>query len=182
MILMIFFALICALSTVLVLQPIAMRHKKSANALLFVIPALALGAYFILGSPNLPASPAMFETDPEIIEARLSVTRELDTMRELSQNPQDTQLIMRLAGIRMSQGKFDDTISLLQGAVRNFPDDDMLKTQLGAAYYTKSLLLMQEKDFAQSLQALQLAQKSAPQNAPFMEDINALLPELQKLQ
>lgn len=186
MILMMLFAVICALSTIVILTPIARQSKQDKRSstpivLTLAIPCVTLGMYILLGAPNVPSVPALFETDTEIIEARQSVTRELDTMREISQNPDDQTLLMRLAGIRMQQGKFDDAIALLSGAITTFPDDDMLKTQLAAAHYTKGMILIESKRFAESLKSLEKARDIAPEDTQFLDDINILIPELEKL-
>lgn len=181
MILMGIFALICALSTIIILTPIAQTHRRQSIALMIFIPCIALGLYMGLGAPDVPSQPAIYETDPEIIDARNVVLRELETMQAISKDPNNTTLIMRLAGLRMKQGKFDDAAQLLHYAVKSFPDEPMLKMQLATAYFAKAMTLLENKRFVESYQAFEKVKHYAPADAPMLEDVNAIMPELKKL-
>lgn len=181
MILMGLFALICALSTIIILAPIAQTHHRHSMILMIFIPCIALGLYMFLGAPDVPSHPAIYETDPEIIDARNIVLRELETMQAISKEPDNTNLIMRLAGIRMKQGKFDDAAELLQNAVKTFPNEPMLKMQLATAYFAKAMTLLENKRFVESYQAFEKVKQFAPADAPMLDDVNAIMPELKKL-
>lgn len=176
-----FCAVLCALATMSLITPLVRTHKRTAMAILVLMPGVSLGLYSLLGSAGMPSRPALFETDANVIEARKQVTRELETMRQLSKDPDNVLLIMRLAGVRMGQGKLDGAIELLNSSIARLPDAEQLRMQLGAALFSKSVMLMRARRFAEALQTLRRCKAVTPEGTPFLKDVDALIAALEKL-
>lgn len=171
-------ALICSACTLYLIAPVAATHKRVCYLLICLLPCLALGIHLMIGSSGLPSQPAMFDTDPARIDARRAVTEELEAMRDLSVDPENVTLMMRLAGIRIGQGKFDEAITLLESGAEKFPDNQDIKLQLGAAYFAKGLLLAETGQKEQSVQTLQKALEKTPENAPFLDVLKKILEKI----
>jgi len=178
MMIFIFCAVLCAFATIYLIAPVATSHLKLGYALMILIPCVTLGLYMRLGAPGLMAQPAMFDTNENRLNARAMASDELETMRALSENPDDTLLIMRLAGLRIGQGRFDEATGLLKASIPKFPEDDNLKMQLGAALMAKGLLQAESGDYSAALLTLEESKSAAPPSAPFYADIEGFITKI----
>lgn len=174
-------AILCAVASIALIAPIAHSHKRLGYALMMVIPCAALGLYMLFGAPGLPSRPALFDTDEARTQARAMAREELEAMKELSHSPDDVMAYMRLAGLRIGQGKFDEAVNLLTTAIDRFPDDDNLKMQRGAALLAKGILHAENGEFPQAILTLQDAQDKTPETAPFYADIQTIINKIEEL-
>ena len=171
-------AVLCAAATLTLIAPVARTRPRLCYALMVIIPCASLGLYLFLGAPGLPSQPALFDTDPQNLEARALVSEELEAMKALSEDPDNIMNIMRLAGLRIGQGHFEDAERLLRASITRFPDEENLKMQLGAALFAHGLLLAENQDFPNSILKLEDALEITPEAAPFRTDIPKIIDAL----
>lgn len=174
-------AILCAVASIALIAPIAHKHQRLSYALMMAIPCVALGLYMLLGAPGLPSRPALFDTDESRAQARAMAREELEAMKAVSQSPDDVMAYMRLAGLRIGQGKFDEAIDLLTNAIALFPEDDNLKMQRGAAIFAKGILHAENGELPQALLTLQDALDKTPPTAPFYADIQSIINKIESL-
>jgi hypothetical protein len=114
-------AALCAFVLAFVLQPV--RNKKTYYTASFGCAVMTIAVYLLLGAPGLPASPVTTPGE----NAQLMQT-EFRLMDALSKNPDDTGALIKLAALRVLQGRInDETIRLLNRADALKPGDHSIK-------------------------------------------------------
>ena len=98
-----------------------LRSGKAFYALSIVCALAAIGLYFTLGRPDLPAQPTGRDV---IAERRKLMKQEFEFQTRLKKNPDDADALIRLAAIHVLQSRVDDeTIRMLDRAAVLTPGD-----------------------------------------------------------
>lgn len=116
---------LCAGVFAYVLAPVRMQKHVLAIAMLSALASL--GLYMTLGRPDLPAQ-TRDERDMSAREYRETVLQEFTLMERLSRNPDDADAMIRLAAVRMMQGRAGSEVErLLDRAEALRPTDPRIK-------------------------------------------------------
>jgi cytochrome c-type biogenesis protein CcmH/NrfG len=108
---------LCALICLWVLKPL--RTPRAFYGVSILCAVAALGIYLVLGSPDLPGHP--FHVDPQ---AQADMKSESQFMMALQKNPDDEDALVRLAALRVLQGRTGkETLDLLDHAQKLNPKD-----------------------------------------------------------
>lgn len=114
-------ALLCALTLLYMLKPMSGEKRFYIMAFACAVPALI--TYLALGAPGLTAAAKHQDT-----EARQMIQQEFEFMDRLSKNPDDADILIRLAALRVSQGRTnEETIRMLDRAETLHPNDPRIK-------------------------------------------------------
>lgn len=115
-------ATLCAATCMWVFAPVRARNRFLASSLLCA--ALSLVIYMALGAPGLPPSPPQ-----ENSEAANQLRQEAEFMLMLNKNPDDSDALIRLAALRLLQGRAGpETEKLLTRAEAIAPEDKRITT------------------------------------------------------
>lgn len=114
-------ACLCAAVLLWVLAPV--KTRKAFYTAAFAAAILSLGLYLAYGRPDLPAAPATIGKGAEA-DYRQMLQDEFTMMDRLSKNPKDADAMIRLAALRLAQGRGgEETIRLLAKAEQLAPTD-----------------------------------------------------------
>lgn len=114
-------AVLCAVSLLYMLKP--MRGEKRFHIIAFVCALFSIVTYLVLGAPGLPSATKHADS-----EAAQMMQQEFDFMDKLSKNPNDADILIRLAALRVSQGRTnEETIRMLDRAENLRPNDPRIK-------------------------------------------------------
>lgn len=117
-------ALLAAITLLWILAPV--RTHKAFYAISFAAALASLGIYLAYGRPDLPASPVIIGKGAEA-DYRQMMLDEFTMMDRLSKNEDDADAMIRLALLRMAQGRGgDETVRLLARAEKLTPNDPRL--------------------------------------------------------
>lgn len=116
---------LCALTLAWVLKPL--RAPRVFYGLSFVCALAALGIYLVMGNPGLaPSSATPNGISKE--ESRELMQQEFTFLQQLEKNPEDADILIRLAALRTMQGRTGpETLALLDRADRILPDDRRIR-------------------------------------------------------
>ncbi|MBU6234517.1 MAG: hypothetical protein KGQ41_01620 [Alphaproteobacteria bacterium] len=117
-------AVLCAVILLWVLAPI--NNARQFYALAFAAALFSLGLYLAYGRPDLPAAPVQVGKGAEA-DYRQMMLDEFTMMDRLSKNPDDADAMIRLAMLRLAQGRGgEETLRLLARAEKLAPKDKRL--------------------------------------------------------
>jgi cytochrome c-type biogenesis protein CcmH len=135
--------LMLVMATVLVLVPLFTKDAKGDNPrvgvfLAVLIMAVAGGAYFYTGSPDVVDSPAFLEaldqTDDNTDLALPSVEEMINTLKAgVVENPTDIEAWSKLANAMMSLGRYGEAVTTYSEALQLAPDLAWLHSAYGEA-------------------------------------------------
>ncbi|NBX65907.1 MAG: hypothetical protein EBQ96_02820 [Proteobacteria bacterium] len=118
-------AILCAATLLWVLAPIRIRSVFYVAA--FTCALLSLGLYMAYGRPDLPAAPTNIGKGAEA-DYRQMMLDEFAMMNRLSKNPDDADAMIRLAALRLAQGRGgEETLRLLAKAQTITPKDKRIE-------------------------------------------------------
>jgi cytochrome c-type biogenesis protein CcmH/NrfG len=125
MITIILCAILCAVVILWVFKPI---HKHTCFYTVCLVAAVStLGLYTLFGHPDLPTASISTPKDAQA-DYRQMMLDEFTMMNRLSKNDTDADAMIRLAAIRLAQGRTDEaTQRLLARAAEITPHDKRLK-------------------------------------------------------
>ncbi len=107
-------AILCAAAVLWVLTP--MRASRAVYVVALALAVSSLALYLGMGRPDLPATTAMLGHGAEE-DYRKLVLDEFELMKEVSNNPNDADALVRLAAVRLAQGRDgEQTMRLLARA------------------------------------------------------------------
>ena len=163
-------AVLSGIATLFLIAPIMQTRPRTGYFLMVFIPATSLLILFMITPIDL--------SPPPLAD---SYAQEEKSLKEnLVQKPDNATIILDLAGLYIAQEKFDQAISLLRDAQRKAPDNDDYALQLAAAHFAKGLLYAENGEYEQGLKSLYYALAEAPENAPFLPDIEHFIDQLEK--
>jgi len=123
-------AVLCAVTLLWILAPMRV-HKKWLMALAFAAALTSLTLYLAFGRPDLPATTAMMGNGAEA-DYRHLVLQEFELIKHLSEKPDDADAMVRLAAVRLAQGRVgDETMRLLARARVLNPKDKRIDKMIG---------------------------------------------------
>lgn len=113
------------------------RRRLAAIAALVLIPLIAAGLYWTLGSPGLPGMPlaARLSAPPDGSDIAILVRRVED---HLAANPNDGRGYEILAPVYLKLGRLDDAVRAYRQAVRLLPPSAELQAALGEAMVVRA--------------------------------------------
>ena len=118
-------AILCALTLLWVLAPI--RKQNAFYIVAFAAALLSLGLYLTMGRPDLPAASINVGKGAEA-DYRQMMLDEFTMMERLSKNPDDADAMIRMAALRLAQGRGgEETKRLLLRAQKLTPNDKRIE-------------------------------------------------------
>ena len=166
-------AIIAGIATLYVTAPLMRTKPQTCYILMFFIPAVSLGVFMMLVTkPSLHSPPA------PVID--VYEQEEIALKKKLDQYPDDATTVLDLAGTYIAQEKYSDAIALLRDAQRKDPRNDDFALQLATAHFARGLLYAENGNYEIGLKSLLYAVAEAPENAPFLPDIEHFIGELEK--
>ncbi len=159
-------AVLSGIITLFIIAPIAQSRPKTCYALMVLIPALSMLAYWF-AAPYIHG----FKYSDAGQKVQENIAEHILTERMVKNAIQDGSAL-KLAGLYIAQEKFDDAIKLLKAARKKQPDNKDIALQLATAYFAKGLLKAEHNKYEDALENLEQARKDAPEDAPFLEDLD----------
>jgi cytochrome c-type biogenesis protein CcmH len=113
--------------------PQAQRHRRAAAlAAIVVIPAIALGFYVYLGSPDVPGQPAFARSSgPQNAQSIASLISQVE--EHLARDPNDGAGWEVIAPVYLRMGRFDDAVMARRKAIVLNGDTPAREADLGEA-------------------------------------------------
>jgi cytochrome c-type biogenesis protein CcmH len=113
--------------------PQAQRYRRTAAlAAIVVIPAVALGFYLYLGSPDVPGQPAFARSSgPQNAQSIASLISQVE--EHLERNPNDGAGWEVIAPVYLRMGRFDDAVMARRKAIVLNGDTPAREADLGEA-------------------------------------------------
>lgn len=170
-------AIICAICAIYLVFPIAQTHRRATHGLMVALPTLALALYMMLGTPDMPGVPALFEREGPRAESRAAVKDELTAMEALSKDPDNAALMLEIGSLQLSSGRTQDAIKILERAREIDPKNKDIGLQLGAAYFVSGLDAAQQNEKEKAREIFKNARKAAPKDAPYLGDLEKIIKE-----
>jgi cytochrome c-type biogenesis protein CcmH len=110
----------------------ALRHRAAVATAVVVVPAVALGLYLKLGSPNVPGQPAFARSDIPI--GSQSIASLVSQVEEhLARNPNDGAGWEVIAPVYLRLGRFGDAVAARRKAIALIGDSPARESALGEA-------------------------------------------------
>jgi cytochrome c-type biogenesis protein CcmH len=110
----------------------AWRQRAAVVAAVVVVPAVALGLYRKLGSPNVPGQPAFARSDGSV--GNQSIASLVSQVEEhLARNPNDGAGWEVIAPVYLRLGRFDDAVAARRKAIALNGDSSARESALGEA-------------------------------------------------
>jgi len=148
------------------------QTRKSGIIIMAAVAVLGFAIYIFIGHPDLPAQPALFETQGPRAEERALTGQELTFMQALAEDPTDMDMMLALGSVRIQAGRTDDAIAILNVAAAQDPKNNDVKLGLGAAYYRKGMqALREDNDTNTALMNFDRALQVAPKDAIYREHL-----------
>jgi cytochrome c-type biogenesis protein CcmH len=108
------------------------HRRLAAMAALTVMPAIALGLYLALGSPNVPAQPAFGRIEmPQGGQSIASMISQVEA--HLARNPNDGKGWEVIAPVYLRLGRFDDAVEARRKSIALNGDTSTREADLGEA-------------------------------------------------
>lgn len=118
-------AALCAVILSWILAPV--RSRRLFYGAAFAAAIMALTSYLAFGRPDLPAAPVIVGKGAQA-DYRQMMLDEFTMMDRLSKNAEDADAMIRLAALRLAQGRGgEETLRLLARAEALTPNDPRLK-------------------------------------------------------
>jgi cytochrome c-type biogenesis protein CcmH len=116
-----------------IMAPQPLWHRRfAAMTALTVIPAVALGLYLALGSPNVPAQPAFGRLEtPQGGQSIAGMISQIEA--HLAQNPNDGKGWEVIAPVYLRLGRFDDAVEARRKSIALNGDSATREADLGEA-------------------------------------------------
>ncbi|GJL84258.1 MAG: hypothetical protein DHS20C02_00330 [Micavibrio sp.] len=168
-------AIFCAICTIYLIIPIAQAHRHITHSLMVALPVLSLALYMLLGAPGIPSQAAMFDKNEARQQARSMVRGELEMMESLSNDPENTELMLALGSIRLANDRTADAIHILSRAHDLAPKNKDIRLQLGAAYFVSGLYEAEQSRKENAMENFKKALKVAPSTAPYKNDLKKII-------
>lgn len=125
MVILIASAILCAIVLLWVLAPV--KNPKLFFGIAFSVAVFSLALYLAYGRPDLPAAPINQSKGVEA-DYRQMILDEFAMVDRLSKNPKDADAMIRLAALRLAQGRGgDETERLLAKAEALTPNDKRIQ-------------------------------------------------------
>ncbi len=166
-------AIIAGIATLYVSAPLMRTKPQTCYILMFFIPAVSLTTFMVF----MPSAPQYAPSAPVI---DVYEQEEIALKKKLDQYPNDATTVLDLAGTYIAQEKYSDAIALLRDAQRKDPRNDDFALQLATAHFARGLLYAENGNYELGLKSLLYAVAEAPENAPFLPDIEHFIGELEK--
>ena len=173
-------AVVSAFVTIYVIMPLARERPKTVFALMVVIPCSALALYMYLGAPGLSGLSAEFARSPARKKAQAMIKEEMEEIHALYKDPGNPDLILKLGGLQVAEGRFEPAIATLERGRAIAPEDRDIALQLSAAYFAQGLRYAEQRDRDKALENLKKAKAVAPADAPFAHDLDSFIEVLQR--
>jgi cytochrome c-type biogenesis protein CcmH len=108
------------------------RQRAAVAAAVVVVPAVALGLYLQLGSPNVPGQPAFARSNAPV--GNRSIASLVSQVEEhLARNPNDGAGWEVIAPVYLRLGRFDDAVAARKKAIALNGDSPARESALGEA-------------------------------------------------
>ncbi|WP_436640049.1 c-type cytochrome biogenesis protein CcmI [Microbaculum sp. FT89] len=109
--------------------------RAVVTAVIVLVPAISLGTYLVLGSPNLPGQPlsARMERPPQEQDVEILIAKVED---HLADEPEDGRGWEVLAPVYMRLGRFDDSVNAYANALRLLGSTAEREADFGEALVT----------------------------------------------
>ena len=119
-------------STVLSAQRVVWHRRSAAIAAIVIVPAVALGLYLKLGSPNVPGQSVLERADAS--QASQSVASLVSQVEaHLARNPDDGAGWEVIAPVYLRLGRFDDAVQARRRVIALNGDTAVRESDLGEA-------------------------------------------------
>ena len=176
MITLIICAIISGAVTLYIIAPIMQSRPAHAYFLMVFIPAISLGILYTLRPSAFADLPIAKQTSPDIIYAN-----EMEQLRDkLDVDPENAKAILDMGGAYISRELYDEAIKLLKDATAKRPENNDFTLQLATAYFTKGLKQAEGKNYDKAIKNLYRALAIAPEDAPFIADIENFIEAFEK--
>lgn len=136
MILMIILAVFAAIILAFALHPLMKKNSKLAWRVIALCAVISVGTYLVIGSPDIPSAPALFEKSGPRNDQRLLQRRELLVMEALAADPDNVRMLLELGTIRINENRGEDALDVLQRARTLAPNNPDIAEAIGAAHYS----------------------------------------------
>lgn len=166
-------AIIAGIATIYLTAPLMQDKPRTCYIVMFFIPAVSLAVFMML-----VAKPALHSSPAPVID--VYEQEEIALKKKLDQYPDDATTVLDLAGTYIAQEKYTDAITLLRDAQRKDPRNDDFALQIATAHFARGLLYAENGNYEIGLKSLLYAVAEAPENAPFLPDIEHFISELEK--
>lgn len=129
--------------------------RAAVTAVIVLVPAISLGTYLVLGSPNLPGQPlsARMERPPQEQDVEILIARVED---HLANEPEDGRGWEVLAPVYMRLGRFDESVNAYANALRLLGSTAEREADYGEALVTARDGVVSEEARAAFARALKL--------------------------
>ena len=166
-------AVISGIATLYLIAPMMQNRPRTCYVLIIFIPVISLlGLLMISQPPPTDLKPA------PLID---NYAEEAKALKEkLIQKPNDPTIILDLAGVYISQERYTDAITLLRQAQKKSPNNEDFSLQLAVAHFARGLLYAENGNYDAGLKSLLYAVAEAPEDAPFLPDIEHFIAQLEK--
>jgi cytochrome c-type biogenesis protein CcmH len=112
--------------------PALWRRRGAAIAAIVIVPALALGLYLKLGSPNVPGQSVLARTSaPQASQSVASLVSQVEA--HLAHNPNDGAGWEVIAPVYLQLGRFDDAVQARRKVIALNGDSAARESDLGEA-------------------------------------------------
>jgi cytochrome c-type biogenesis protein CcmH len=113
-------------------QQFAFRHRAAAIAAVILLPAIGLGFYLKLGSPEIPSQSAFARVDPPVgAQSIASLVGQVEA--HLASNPNDGAGWEVVAPVYMRLGRFNDAVEAWHKTITLNGDNATRESALGEA-------------------------------------------------
>lgn len=181
---MIFFLAFCAVLSgaciLYVIAPVVQSKPKRSYVAMLIVPLLSLGVYMAFNFIHIQSE------QPDYLQATLDKQLKEEQLlragigdKVSGFRPSDIERILKLAGIYTSQERYQETIDLIGLAQKEYPNDNDLALQISTAYFAWGLKNAEQQQKDQALKMLEKARMSAPEGAPFLEDLESFIQIIQ---
>ncbi|MCK5385128.1 MAG: hypothetical protein KAJ29_06075 [Alphaproteobacteria bacterium] len=156
-------------------------------AVMFLMPMASCAIYIFLTAPRY--NPPAVARPSQVLEQTINKEEHAMTLapediaaleKIVEENPDDIDSVFVLTNAYMSLERYDSAISLLKSRQMRFHDKKLV-TLLTIAHFAKGLLLAEQGKFKQALSSLRDARKIAPEDAPFLPDLDHFIARVEGL-
>ncbi len=162
-------AILGGISAIWIIMPINTAKPKLCYALMLLIPLVSLSLFLSLTMAGIIPTPNAPVLSDKNRNAR--TIDEINTLKAALKKDRDNHdAIAKLAGLYISQERYQEAITLIKTTPKEVISDD-LNLMLGTAYFAQGLYQAEHKDDENALLSLRQALAVSPSSAPFLPDI-----------